>query len=152
MIKTLVYTYEKKRSVKKEFLNKLDSIWGNLIDIYVRDFWENSVLLCVWNGSCKWTTDGAQDRSGRVEGESSAHAATDWLTDRSNDRSELATWRAIWQRDCVTRMLPCVVETCSDLPREGRSRRSFPLSLQTDALSIVQGSLVICTTRTTAMR
>ena len=29
MIKTLVYTYEKRDLLKKEFLNKLDSIWGN---------------------------------------------------------------------------------------------------------------------------
>jgi len=31
MIKTLVYTYEERDLLKKEFLNKLDSIWDDVV-------------------------------------------------------------------------------------------------------------------------
>ena len=49
MIKTLVYTYEKRDLLKKEFLNKLDSIWGNwyICPWLLREF---SAFVCLFGG------------------------------------------------------------------------------------------------------
>jgi len=49
MIKTQVYTYEKRDLLKKEFLNKLDSIWGNWY-ICPRLLREFSAFVCLFGG------------------------------------------------------------------------------------------------------
>ena len=49
MIKTLLYTYEKRDLLKKKFLNKLDSIWGNwyICHRLLREF---SAFVCLFGG------------------------------------------------------------------------------------------------------